>query len=71
VFVPSFKIFEAHVGQAVSFWQCLNMFISKKNETFKHLKIVVGTDLWPLNWTQSVHIYFYCPLVFSLIESHW
>ena len=30
VFVPSFKTFEVHMGQAVSFWQCLHMFISRK-----------------------------------------
>lgn len=30
-FVPSFKMFEVHLRQSVSFWQRLNMFISRKN----------------------------------------
>lgn len=73
-FVPSFKIFEVHMGKAVRFWQCLNVFFSIKNKIFKHLKIVVGTDLWPLNWTKSPpSFFFYCPLLSSWIylESHW
>lgn len=44
VFVPLFKMFEVHMGQAVRFWQCLNVFFSIKNKIFKHLKIVVGND---------------------------
>lgn len=33
VFIPSFKVFEVHLGQLVSSWQCLNVFISRGNET--------------------------------------
>lgn len=44
-FVASFQMSEVHMGEAVTFWQCLSMFISKKNEISKHLKVVVGVDL--------------------------